>query len=106
MKAIIIDSAPFQRKILAMLLESQGISEITEYDSLNDVTTAADDLLFVEAPAASAPLAADGIVIVTAPEKDDAVLAKHITAGAAAFLPKPFTPERLKIALRDAGVRA
>lgn len=106
MRVLIIDPAPFQRRILALLLEARGFPSAEGYASDEEITGApgAADLVFCDAASC-----ANGLpdvlklapVIVTGPEKADAVIADAVTAGASAFLAKPYTEAALGTALDD-----
>lgn len=109
MRVLVVDPTPFQRRILALLLEARGIPGV-ESAAHPDELSPADpgDLVFCEAsllvPAIPSGLAR-GMVIATGTEKADAVLAEAVAAGAAAFLTKPYTEARLGLALADLELR-
>jgi DNA-binding NtrC family response regulator len=104
MAVLIIDAAAFQRNILTMLLESEGRLDVRAYSIVEDLPSPpdAEDILFVDAAqCAHVPAAWGARVVATAPERNDERLAEAVSAGALALLSKPFTPEGLRVALRD-----
>lgn len=104
MAVLIVDAAAFQRNILTMLLESEGREDVTEFSNVDELPSppASDDILFVEASqCARVPSAWGARVVATAPERNDERLAEAVAGGALAILSKPFTPEGLRVALRD-----
>ncbi len=106
MRVLIVDPAPFQRRILALLLEARGFVATEGFGSVSEITTrpGAEDIVFCDAAACvpEIPVALKrASLIVTGPEKADAVIAEAVTAGAAAFLAKPYTEAALETALDD-----
>jgi CheY-like chemotaxis protein len=107
MKAVIIDPVPYQRRILARLLETEGHEAIEERNDLLAATPRFNegDILFVEAAihdeATPGLVASGALVIVTGAERIESLIARQFERGAHAFLAKPYTREGLLAALAD-----
>lgn len=110
MRVFVIDPAPFQRRILGLLLEARGIVGVEGHATPDEIVDPArpGDLVFCDATmiATGIPRALSGArVVATGPEKADDVLAAAVNAGADAFLAKPYTEAGVAAAFHDLDLR-
>ena len=119
LKIFVADRLAFQRRILQLILEKEGMSVAAEAGSFPELSaqmeavSSESKLLFCDSTLVEEETlglmenwARDHAVIVTGTPEDEDLFKQTLEAGARTFLLKPYTLEKVKQALFDADIIA